>query len=166
MVPGSTFRYGSNFCKVTRKPRLSSKHPIDAAAMPLPKDETTPPVTKMYLAMTPPRKAWLEISRVELNSPRPKTTDSHGPGPQAYPLPETRIRCRRPESDSRFQVLAIVLNAQPVPADRQSSRGTPTKNRAGIRTALHAWHKAIDRTRHAHKESDSGKNKWRHSGDW
>src|SRR6267154_6622168 len=51
IVPGSTFRYGSNFCSVTRSPRLSSRHPIDAAAMPLPRDETTPPVTNMYLAI-------------------------------------------------------------------------------------------------------------------
>jgi hypothetical protein len=28
-------------------PRASSKEPIDAAANPLPKEETTPPVTKM-----------------------------------------------------------------------------------------------------------------------
>src|ERR1700691_1492606 len=50
MVPGSTFRYGSNFCSETVRPRLSSRHPIDAAAMPLPSEETTPPVTKMNLA--------------------------------------------------------------------------------------------------------------------
>src|SRR5260370_9416700 len=50
-VPGSTFRYGSNFCRLTRSPRLSSRHPIDDAAIPLPSDETTPPVTKMYLAI-------------------------------------------------------------------------------------------------------------------
>src|SRR5262249_33449701 len=52
MVPGSTLRYGSNFCSVTRRPRLSSRHPMDAAAIPFPSDETTPPVTKMYLAMS------------------------------------------------------------------------------------------------------------------
>src|SRR5579864_1584242 len=51
MVPGSTFRYGSNFWSVTFRPRLSSKHPMDAAAIPLPSDETTPPVTKMCLAI-------------------------------------------------------------------------------------------------------------------
>src|SRR5579862_2287565 len=50
MVPGSTFRYGSNFIRLTFKPRLSSRHPIDAAASPLPKEDTTPPVTKMYFA--------------------------------------------------------------------------------------------------------------------
>src|SRR5580698_3009097 len=51
MVPGSTFRYGSNFWSETVRPRLSSRQPIDAAAMPLPREETTPPVTKMNLAI-------------------------------------------------------------------------------------------------------------------
>src|SRR5580698_4381836 len=51
MVPGSTFRYGSNFCRVTLRPRLSSKQPMLAAAIPFPSEETTPPVTKMYLAI-------------------------------------------------------------------------------------------------------------------
>src|SRR5437868_4221400 len=55
MVPGSTFRYGSNFIRFTFSPRLSSKHPNDAAAKPLPNEETTPPVTKMYLADIDPR---------------------------------------------------------------------------------------------------------------
>src|SRR5436190_8182916 len=48
MVPGSTLRYGSNFMIVTRIPRSTRSRPIDAAAIPLPSDETTPPVTKMY----------------------------------------------------------------------------------------------------------------------
>ena len=48
MVPGSTFRYGSNFIIVTRSPRSTSSRPSEAAAIPLPSDETTPPVTKMY----------------------------------------------------------------------------------------------------------------------
>jgi hypothetical protein len=30
------------------KPFETSKRPIEAAAMPFPRDETTPPVTKMY----------------------------------------------------------------------------------------------------------------------
>src|SRR4029453_7469323 len=48
MVPASTLMYGSIFCSVTRKPRASSNAPIEAAAKPLPRDDTTPPVTKMY----------------------------------------------------------------------------------------------------------------------
>src|SRR6185369_167196 len=36
---------------VTCRPRASSKAPIEDAASPLPKLETTPPVTKMYLGI-------------------------------------------------------------------------------------------------------------------
>src|SRR5919201_1303312 len=48
IVPGSTFRYGSNFWSWTRKPRALSSRPSDAATIPLPSAETTPPVTKTY----------------------------------------------------------------------------------------------------------------------
>src|SRR5918997_1362970 len=41
--------YGSNFCIVTVRPRSTSSRPNDAAAMPFPREDTTPPVTKMYL---------------------------------------------------------------------------------------------------------------------
>src|SRR3989442_7645968 len=44
--------YGSIFCSVTRKPRASRSDPIEAAARPLPNDDTTPPVTKMYFGTT------------------------------------------------------------------------------------------------------------------
>src|SRR5215475_2422655 len=36
--------------RLTLSPRLSSRQPIEAAARPLPKEDTTPPVTKMYFA--------------------------------------------------------------------------------------------------------------------
>jgi hypothetical protein len=45
------FIYGSNFCIATDSPRLFSSLPNDAAVMPLPKEETTPPVTKIYFAI-------------------------------------------------------------------------------------------------------------------
>jgi hypothetical protein len=32
------------------RPRLSRRHPMEAAARPFPKEDTTPPVTKMYFA--------------------------------------------------------------------------------------------------------------------
>src|SRR3954447_25609451 len=48
IVPGSTFRYGSNFWSCTRRPRAFSRRPSDAATIPLPSAETTPPVTKTY----------------------------------------------------------------------------------------------------------------------
>src|SRR3954451_16565173 len=47
IVPGSTLMYGSNFWRATLSPRDTRSRPIDAAAMPFPRDETTPPVTKM-----------------------------------------------------------------------------------------------------------------------
>src|SRR5262249_57704835 len=52
IVPASTLRYGSIFCSATRYPRASSSAPMDAAASPLPSEDTTPPVTKMYFGAT------------------------------------------------------------------------------------------------------------------
>ena len=43
--------YGSNFCTAILKPRFFNNRPSDAATIPFPNDETTPPVTKMYLAV-------------------------------------------------------------------------------------------------------------------
>src|SRR4029079_13433769 len=48
IVPGSTLRYGSNFWSWTRRPRAFSKPPSEAATIPFPRAETTPPVTKTY----------------------------------------------------------------------------------------------------------------------
>ncbi len=41
--------YGSNLTAVTLRPRAWRSAPIEAAESPLPKEETTPPVTKMNL---------------------------------------------------------------------------------------------------------------------
>src|SRR5436190_4797329 len=49
IVPGSTLRYGSNFWSWTRSPRAFSRRPSEAATIPFPRAETTPPVTKTYL---------------------------------------------------------------------------------------------------------------------
>src|SRR5438093_12383170 len=53
--------YGSIFWSVTRRPRASSSAPIDAAASPLPRDDTTPPVTKMYLGGTVTAPFWIVV---------------------------------------------------------------------------------------------------------
>src|SRR5919109_1722488 len=47
IVPGSTLMYGSNFWIVTDSPRATSSRPREAAAMPFPSAETTPPVMKI-----------------------------------------------------------------------------------------------------------------------
>ena len=49
---GSIFRYGSNFWIVTLNPLDKSNRARDEEIMPFPSDETTPPVTKMYLVST------------------------------------------------------------------------------------------------------------------
>src|SRR5205814_7162785 len=49
IVPGSTLRYGSSFCMVTRSPRALSRRPRLEAVRPLPRLEATPPVTKRCL---------------------------------------------------------------------------------------------------------------------
>src|SRR5689334_5152210 len=41
--------YGSSFMFATLRPRFSMSAPIDAETMPLPSDETTPPVTNTNL---------------------------------------------------------------------------------------------------------------------
>src|SRR6185437_8965458 len=51
IVPGSTLMYGSSLRLVTRMPREVRIAASDAAAMPFPNEETTPPVTKTNLVM-------------------------------------------------------------------------------------------------------------------
>ena len=51
IVPGSTLRYGSSFCIVTRRPRALRSAPRLEAVRPLPREEATPPVTKMCLVV-------------------------------------------------------------------------------------------------------------------
>src|SRR5262245_34845433 len=68
MVPGSTFRYGSNFCRVTVNPRLSSSLPIEAAAKPLPSEDTTPPVMKMYFVSMSSRLLGTRLLHQGLNA--------------------------------------------------------------------------------------------------
>src|SRR3954447_13324896 len=58
--------YGSNFCIVTFRPRSTSRRPSDAAAMPFPREETTPPVTKMYLVACGPEVIGLPLKCVPM----------------------------------------------------------------------------------------------------
>src|SRR5687767_13857861 len=64
MVPGSTLMYGSSLMLVTRMPRDSRIAARDAAAIPLPREETTPPVTNTYLAIYPARVGMEEFTGV------------------------------------------------------------------------------------------------------
>src|ERR1700710_1495545 len=51
MVPGSTLMYGSSFSMVTLRPRDSRIAAREAAAIPLPREDTTPPVTNTNLVI-------------------------------------------------------------------------------------------------------------------
>src|SRR6476620_593452 len=51
IVPGSTLRYGSSFCIVTRRPRDFSRLPRLEAVSPLPREEATHPVTQTGLVV-------------------------------------------------------------------------------------------------------------------
>src|SRR5918995_820192 len=70
IVPGSTLMYGSNFWIVTERPRETRSRPSDAAAMPLPSAETTPPVMKMKRVS----------GREEVGIKLWETECTHGPG--------------------------------------------------------------------------------------
>src|SRR5204862_4932706 len=63
MVPGSTLMYGSSLMLVTRMPRDSRIAAREAAAMPFPREETTPPVTKTYLVIYLGRVGMWEFTR-------------------------------------------------------------------------------------------------------
>src|SRR5262245_6159981 len=52
IVPGSTLMYGSSLRRVTLMPRDSRIAAREAAAIPFPREETTPPDTNTYLAIT------------------------------------------------------------------------------------------------------------------
>src|SRR5436190_23476786 len=50
--------YGSSFCIDTFRPCRSRIQPIAADVSPLPRDDTTPPVTKMYLVIGVGSSLW------------------------------------------------------------------------------------------------------------
>src|SRR5581483_10989604 len=71
IVPGSTLRYGSHFWRVTLKPRLSRRQPMEEAETPLPSEETTPPVTKIYFGA-------IRVARARLRGAAPDCSNLSG----------------------------------------------------------------------------------------
>src|SRR5207253_10567706 len=74
IVPGSTLMYGSSLMLVTRILRDSRIAARDAAAMPFPREETTPPVTKTYLAIYLARVGMEESTRIRAT---PQSRSAH-----------------------------------------------------------------------------------------
>src|SRR5688572_24815621 len=131
MVPGSTLMYGSIFWIETRKPRLSRRSPTHAEVSPLPRLETTPPVTKMCLAMLqPPADHELSVLVGRVDPVRVRHGRSHGDAVACLEDPELlehlRLleRRRRKRGDLREEVLAIRVHPEVLP---------PSLGRAGAR---------------------------------
>src|SRR5690349_16595692 len=128
IVPGSTFRYGSNFCSCTRNPRAFSSRPSDAATIPFPSALTTPPVTKTYFggrALTGGQ-----------GSNEPGRTRGRRRAPTASVEPAA-VRDRRPPSVAvrLGDGVRLVLDAGPVPSRELGLRIHDAVGRA--RTDLH-----------------------------
>src|SRR5579863_1672495 len=123
MVPGSTFKYGSNFCRVTRSPRLSSKQPMEAAAMPLPRDDTTPPVTNMYLVAG--------INSAPTSIMMVQTAWRHARDPEAYRRRKTHSRFPRRGCDGHSPTPATAPDVRPARGDPQEDQCRQAETRAG-----------------------------------
>src|SRR5881409_3142070 len=82
IVPGSTLMYGSSLRKLILNPRASSSEPIEALASPLPNEESTPPVTKMYFIRIASRAATVTV----LARPRNRSRAS-----RPHPLRDQRL---------------------------------------------------------------------------
>src|SRR5579859_5398878 len=73
MVPGSTLRYGSSFWRETLRCRAFRMFPIEAAVMPLPREETTPPVTKTYFDMDDLQGGFMDFTGNRGGQPIPRS---------------------------------------------------------------------------------------------
>src|SRR6187200_640412 len=87
IVPGSTLIYGSNFWTWTFRPRAFRSRPSEAAVMPLPRDETTPPVTNTYF-----------VGRARISVPSGSAAPLHGRERQAR---QERREPRKPSLPGR-----------------------------------------------------------------
>jgi hypothetical protein len=116
--------YGSSFIIVTRSPRASRIAPSEAAAMPLPSEDTTPPVTKMRGVIGIPGDSESGIlpatGRTALNSgtggPRPdprRSIDRLAATRAARGAPAAETPAESPPPASRYVLVQIrVLSAK------------------------------------------------------
>src|SRR5215217_1727717 len=109
IVPGSTFRYGSNFCAWIVSPRALSSRPSDAATMPLPRPETTPPVTKTYFVGRIANSGIHPTERVELAQHR-RLLDQR---PEGTMLAEDGEACEGADCDPPASFRESIHGTQP-----------------------------------------------------
>src|SRR5262245_44658457 len=107
--------------------------------MPLPSEETTPPVTKMYLAIFDPH-LFLEIREqcvnrhcsLPISTPLERASRS-SPGPPGYRLRSIRTPSPPRGWDGRFRAHATAPGAPPVPTVLRVKRNIQVKNLYGKR---------------------------------
>src|SRR5262245_34611658 len=116
IVPGSTLMYGSSLMLVTRMPRDSRIAAREAAAMPFPREETTPPVTNTYFVIDPRRVGMEEFTRIRAAS-------------QMSGGPDTRIVANRRQAIGLDRRLARGTRARAVHRHVQGER--PRRARGG-----------------------------------
>src|SRR6266496_1219870 len=130
IVPGSTLMYGSNFCIVTASPRSTSRRPNEAAAMPFPREETTPPVTKMYLVAFGP---------VVIDSPLKCVPVGFRPSKVIRRVDARERRLGQPAHADREPTMQRPELLQPLRLFRRARPGTDPalQCRAGVRVEAH-----------------------------
>ena len=115
MVPGSTLMYGSSFTMLIFKPRASRMAPREADAMPLPSEETTPPVTKTNRVMigSPPLNGFPARSDIRHARSRAKKELLKFDGSSGYQIapPPTIGACASPTIGASAQHRRIVPGA-------------------------------------------------------
>src|SRR5689334_718802 len=122
--------YGSILSIVTLRPRLSSSAPIDAAASPLPRDETTPPVTKINLVFT-----------VAINSFQPLCVAGNSLRRGDRPLYQLRLTVRRLPlriSDNRFAAREVARDLRSIIERSAVTAQSEAESRGEKRKARHA----------------------------
>src|SRR6266404_5023534 len=102
MVPGSTLMYGSSLTIAILRPRASRIAPREAAAMPLPNEDTTPPVTNT-------KRVIKIFERISVAKGEPRKADER----RADKLPQEAL----PREPSRPALWRSLVN-QPAPMRR------------------------------------------------
>src|SRR4051812_10699419 len=104
---------------VTRMPRDSRIAAREAAAMPFPREETTPPVTKTYFVIYPRRVGMEEFTTIRLTSQMSRRRDAP---------------CLRGAKDARFRAQELL----PYRGGQRRARSRSRIARRGEATPSHA----------------------------
>src|SRR5581483_2364801 len=118
MVPASTLMYGSSFWIETLIPRARSNRPSEAAVIPFPSELTTPPVKKIYFAISECCYSGYPRKEPSANSPAMAIRAGH--------VPEDNVRGHRSRvlrsNGARLQISPTERWLRPLTAFAQGHR--------------------------------------------